>query len=46
MGKEKIMLENIIKSFKLPAIVVAYAGLGTINSTILTLQYIKEKIYL
>ncbi|MBD5637662.1 dethiobiotin synthase [Clostridium botulinum] len=43
MGKEKIMLENIIKSFKLPAIVVADAGLGTINSTILTLQYIKEK---
>lgn len=43
IGKEKIMLENIIKIFKLPAIVVADAGLGTINSTILTLQYMKEK---
>lgn len=42
-GKEKIMLDNIIKIFKLPAIVVADAGLGTINSTILTLQYMKEK---
>lgn len=46
MGKEKIMLENIIKSFKLPAIVVADAGLGTINSTILTYNILKRKIYL
>lgn len=43
IGKEKIMLENIIKIFKLPSIVVADAGLGTINSTILTLQYMKKK---
>ncbi|KEJ01458.1 dethiobiotin synthetase [Clostridium botulinum A2B7 92] len=43
MGKEKIMLENIVKTFKLPAIVIANAGLGTINSTILTLQYMKKK---
>ncbi|ACA56773.1 ATP-dependent dethiobiotin synthetase BioD [Clostridium botulinum] len=43
MGKEKIMLENIVKSLKLPAIVIADAGLGTINNTILTLQYMKKK---
>ncbi len=43
IGREKIMLEDIVKKLKLPSIVVADAGLGTINSTILTLQYMKEK---
>ncbi len=40
------MLDNIIKIFKLPAIVVADAGLGTINSTILTLQYNEREKYI
>ena len=37
----KIMLEDIIKSLGLPAIVVADAGLGTINSVVLTCEYMK-----
>ena len=37
----KIMLEDIIKSLGLPAIIVADAGLGTINSVVLTCEYMK-----
>ena len=38
---KKIMLEDIIKSFGLPTIIVADAGLGTINSVVLTCEYMK-----
>lgn len=37
----KIMLEDIIKTLGLPAIIVADAGLGTINSVVLTCEYMK-----
>ncbi len=37
----KIMLEDIIKNLGLPAIIVADAGLGTINSVVLTCEYMK-----
>ncbi|SHM60129.1 dethiobiotin synthase [Ruminococcus flavefaciens] len=37
-----IMLEDIIKSLGLPTIIVADAGLGTINSVVLTCEYMKS----
>lgn len=42
-GKEKIMLEDIIKELGLSVILVADGGLGTINSTILTVEYLKNR---
>ena len=38
---KKIMLEDIIKALGLPTIIVADAGLGTINSVVLTCEYMK-----
>ena len=38
---QKIMLEDIIKDLGLPTIMVADAGLGTINSVVLTCEYMK-----
>ncbi|ACD22651.1 ATP-dependent dethiobiotin synthetase BioD [Clostridium botulinum] len=40
--KEKIMLTDIIKKLKIPIILVSPSGLGSINGTILTLEYIKK----
>lgn len=39
----KIMLEDIIKALDLSAIIIADAGLGTINATVLTVEYMKQK---
>jgi dethiobiotin synthetase len=41
MGKERIMLVDIIKELNLTTILVSEAGLGTLNSSILTLEYMK-----
>lgn len=41
--EEKIMLEDIIKTLDLSVVIVADSGLGTINSTVLTTQYLKQK---
>lgn len=41
--EQKIMLEDIIKEFDLSCILVADAGLGTINSVVLTVEYMKSK---
>lgn len=41
-GKEKIMLEDIVREINLPIIIVARAGLGTINHTFLTVNYLKN----
>ena len=41
-GKE-LWLEDIIRELQLPCLVVAEAGLGTINHTILTLEYLKMR---
>lgn len=41
-GEEVILLEHIIKLLNLPVIIVARAGLGTINHTVLTVAYIKN----
>ena len=35
--------EDIIKEFNMPSIIVADAGLGTINSTVLTIEYMRSK---
>jgi dethiobiotin synthetase len=41
--EQQIFLEDIIKKLKLAVIVVADAGLGTINSTVLTVRYLESK---
>ena len=41
--KENILLPDIIKALNLDIIIVASAQLGTINSTILTVEYAKQK---
>lgn len=39
----KILLEDIVKTLGLPLLVVASAELGTINSTVLTVEYARSK---
>ena len=41
--EEKIQLEDIIRQFNLPSVLVADAGLGTINGVVLTFEYMKQK---
>ena len=38
-----LWLEDVAKELQLPCLVVADAGLGTINSTVLTLEYLNQK---
>ena len=38
-----IMLEDVIKALGLPCLIVADAGLGTINSTVLTSEYMRSR---
>ena len=40
---KKIFLEDIIKELDIPSIIIADAGLGTINSTVLTIEYMRNK---
>lgn len=40
---EKIQLEDIIKKLDLSSLIIADAGLGTINSVVLTVHYMKSK---
>ncbi|SEL47323.1 dethiobiotin synthase [Ruminococcus albus] len=40
---EKIFLEDVINLLGLPCIIVADAGLGTINSVVLTVSYMKSR---
>ncbi|MEG6521516.1 dethiobiotin synthase [Desulfotomaculum sp. 1211_IL3151] len=42
-NEQQIFLEDIVKELKLAVIVVADAGLGTINSTALTVWYLQSK---
>ena len=42
LGKEKLMLPDIIKTLGLDIVIVASASLGTINSTVLTAEYAKN----
>lgn len=39
----KIQLEDIVKELNLSSVIVADAGLGTINSVVLTAEYMKSK---
>lgn len=41
--EEKIQLEDIVKELHLSSIIIADAGLGTINSVVLTAEYMKAK---
>ena len=43
-AKEKIFLEDVIKAFELPSLIIADAGLGTINSVVLTAEYMKTHL--
>ncbi|KOF56678.1 MULTISPECIES: dethiobiotin synthase [Clostridium] len=40
---KKIMLEDIIKKLDLSTLVIADAGLGTINNVVLTVEYLKRR---
>lgn len=40
---EKILLEDIISRFKLPCLIASDAGLGTINATVLTVEYLRAR---
>lgn len=40
---QKIMLEDVVKELSLSCILVADAGLGTINSVVLTVEYMRSK---
>ena len=42
-GAEDIRLEDIIKTFGIPCIIVADAGLGTINHVALTAEYMRNR---
>lgn len=42
-GRHKILLEDIVKLLELPCIIAADAGLGTINSVVLTAEYLKSR---
>ncbi|MBU5487968.1 dethiobiotin synthase [Clostridium sp. MSJ-8] len=41
--EEKIQLEDIIKELNLSCIIIADAGLGTINNVVLTVEYMKNR---
>lgn len=41
--EQELWLEDVIRDIKLPCIVVADAGLGTINATVLTIEYLRMK---
>ena len=40
---ETLWLEDVIRSLQLPSVIVADAGLGTINSVVLTAEYMQGK---
>nr|WP_283701962.1 dethiobiotin synthase [Clostridium perfringens] len=41
-SEKKLMLEDIIKEFNLPIILVSNSGLGAINHTVLTVSYLRK----
>lgn len=41
--KSEIWLEDIIRMLEIPSIIVADAGIGTINDVVLTVEYMKQK---
>lgn len=43
MDEQELWLEDIIKAFGMSSVIVAAAGLGTINHAVLTAEYMKQK---
>lgn len=43
MDNQELWLEDVIKAFDMDCIIVANAGLGTINHTVLTFEYMRQK---
>ncbi len=41
--EQKIWLEDVIKHLQLPTLIVAEASLGTINSAVLTCEYLRQR---
>lgn len=41
--EQELWLEDIVKLCKLPSLIVADAGLGAINSVVLTVEYMKQR---
>lgn len=41
--EERLLLDDLVKELKLSSLIVADAGLGTINSVVLTAAYMREK---
>lgn len=39
----KLQLEDVIRAMQIPCLMIADAGLGTINSVVLTYEYMKQK---
>ena len=42
-SEKRLLLEDVILALKLPCVIVADAGLGTINASVLTSRYLKER---
>ena len=40
--EQEILLEDIVRMLELPAVIVADAGLGTINSAVMTAEYLRN----
>lgn len=41
--RQELLLENVIQGLDLGCVIVADAGLGTINSTVLTVEYLRSR---
>lgn len=42
LGKDKLMLEDVVKELKLETIIVCKSGLGAINGAVLTFKYLES----
>ena len=42
-GIQRIMLADVVKRLDLPILIVAHAGLGTINNSVLTVEYARNR---
>jgi len=42
-NEQKILLEDVIKTLELGAVIIADAGLGTINAAVLTAEYLRSR---
>lgn len=42
-GEEKLQLEDVIRELNMSSLIIADAGLGTINAVVLTVQYMRSR---